>query len=57
VIDALLSVNTQLGTTTLIITHNATIQNVADRVLSFADGQICGIRINEKRRSASELSW
>jgi putative ABC transport system ATP-binding protein len=57
VIDALLGVNTQLGTTTLIITHNATIQDVADRVLSFADGQISGIRINEKRRSASELTW
>src|SRR5215203_3269324 len=33
VIEALLSINAQLGTTTLIITHNATIQEVADRVL------------------------
>jgi putative ABC transport system ATP-binding protein len=57
VIDALLGVNAQLGTTTLIITHNASIQDVADRVLSFADGQISGIRRNEKRRSVSELSW
>src|SRR6516164_4254251 len=57
VIEALLGVNAQLGTTTLIITHNATIQDVADRVLSFADGQISGIRKNERRRSVSELSW
>jgi putative ABC transport system ATP-binding protein len=57
VIEALLGVNSQLGTTTLIITHNATIQEVADRVLSFADGQISGIRRNEKRRAAAELSW
>jgi putative ABC transport system ATP-binding protein len=57
VIDALLSVNTQLRTTTMIITHNASIQDVADRVLSFADGQISGIRKNEKRRAAAELSW
>ena len=57
VIEALLSVNTQLGTTTLIITHNASIQDVADRVLSFADGQISGVRKNEKRRAAAELSW
>src|SRR5215467_7113432 len=57
VIEALLSVNKQLGTTTLIITHNATIQEVADRVLSFADGQISGTRKNERRRSAAELSW
>jgi putative ABC transport system ATP-binding protein len=57
VIDALLGVNAQLGTTTLIITHNASIQNVADRVLSFADGQISAVRKNEKRRAASELAW
>jgi putative ABC transport system ATP-binding protein len=57
VIEALLGVNAQLGTTTLIITHNASIQDVADRVLSFADGRISGIRTNEKRRSAAELSW
>src|SRR5215475_11566074 len=57
VIDALLSINAQLGTTTLIITHNATIQDVADRVLLFADGQISGIRKNESRRAAAEISW
>jgi putative ABC transport system ATP-binding protein len=57
VIEALLGVNSQLGTTTLIITHNASIQDIADRVLSFADGQISGIRKNEKRGAAAELSW
>jgi putative ABC transport system ATP-binding protein len=57
VIEALLGVNSRLGTTTLIITHNASIQDVADRVLSFADGQISGIRTNEKRRAAGELTW
>ncbi len=57
VIEALLSVNSQLGTTTLIITHNASIQNVADRVLFFADGQISSIQKNEARRAAAELSW
>lgn len=57
VIDALLNANAQLGTTTLIITHNASIQDVADRVLFFADGQISKMRMNEARRSASELVW
>jgi putative ABC transport system ATP-binding protein len=57
VIDALLSVNSQLGTTTLIITHNASIQDVADRVLFFADGQVSRIHKNEARRPAAELSW
>ena len=57
VIEALLSVNSQLGTTTLIITHNASIQSVADRVLFFADGQISRIQKNETRRAAAELTW
>jgi putative ABC transport system ATP-binding protein len=57
VIEALLAINSQLGTTTLIITHNASIQDVADRVLAFADGQISGTRRNEKRRAAAELAW
>jgi len=57
VIEALLSVNAQLGTTTLIITHNASIQDVADRVLLFADGRISGARKNETRRAAAELTW
>jgi putative ABC transport system ATP-binding protein len=57
VIEALLSVNRQLGTTTLIITHNASIQQVADRVLFFADGQISDERKNQRRTTAKELVW
>ena len=57
VIEALLKVNEQFGTTTLIITHNASIQDVADRVLFFGDGQITRERRNERRRQAAELSW
>ena len=57
VIEALLSVNAQLGTTTLIITHNASIQGVAHRVLFFADGQITRIQTNETLQPAAALSW
>ncbi len=57
VIEALLSINSQLGTTILIITHNASIQDVADQVLFFADGRISGSRENVTRRAASELKW
>jgi putative ABC transport system ATP-binding protein len=57
VIEALLHINAQLGTTALLITHNATIQEVAHRVLSFADGQISGVRTIELRRAAADLSW
>ena len=57
VIEALLSINSQFGTTTLIITHNASIQDVAHRVLLFADGRISRTRENATRRAAAELSW
>ena len=57
VIDALLTINAQLGTTTLIITHNASIQGVAHRTLFFADGQISRMQTNETRQPAAALSW
>jgi len=57
VIEALLAVNEQLGTTTAIITHNASIQGVADRVLFFSDGKISKIQKNDFRRKAAEVSW
>jgi putative ABC transport system ATP-binding protein len=57
VIEALLAINSQFGTTTLVITHNATIQDVADRVLFFADGRISRTRKNDSRKAAAELAW
>ena len=57
VIETLLRINAELGTTTLVITHNAAIQQVADRVLFFADGRISETRRNETRRAAAELAW
>lgn len=57
VIEALLGVNEQLGTTTLIITHNAAIQKLAHRVISFADGRVSGTVANERRQSAGEITW
>jgi putative ABC transport system ATP-binding protein len=57
VIEALLAINSQLGTTTLVITHNATIQDLADRVLFFADGRISRTRKNDSRKATAELAW
>ena len=57
VIEALLSINAEFGTTTLIITHNASIQDVANRVLHFADGRITRMHENKTRKIAAELSW
>lgn len=57
VIEALLKVSAELSTTTLIITHNAVIQDVADRVFFFADGNISHIQRNSTRRRAADLVW
>ena len=57
VIAALTGINAELGTTTMIITHNASIQGVAHRVLSFSNGRISGIHENATRRPAAELTW
>lgn len=57
VLEALEKVNRELGTTTIIITHNAGIAQMADRVISMADGNISDIKMNERRRPARELSW
>ncbi len=57
VLKALSQVNTQLGTTTVIITHNADIARMAERVLWMQDGQITRETQNEHRISAEELSW
>jgi len=57
VLEALEKVNRELGTTTIIITHNAGIAQMADRVVSMADGQISHVKENERRRPARELSW
>jgi putative ABC transport system ATP-binding protein len=57
VLEALVRANEDLGTTTLVITHNAVIADMADRVISLADGRIAGERVNAARRSPGELVW
>ena len=57
VLEAILTVNRSLGTTTVLITHNAVIADIAHRVLHFADGRIVETRVNASRRAPAELSW
>ena len=57
VLEALQRVNRELGTTTAVITHNAGIGQMADRVIRLADGRISEAHVNETRLSPSELSW
>jgi putative ABC transport system ATP-binding protein len=57
VLDALARVNRDLGTTTLVITHNAGIAAMADRVVRVTDGRITGIERHTQKVSAATLSW
>lgn len=57
VLEAIARINRELGTTTAVITHNAAIAQMADRVISLSDGQIARIDENATKRSAAELEW
>jgi putative ABC transport system ATP-binding protein len=57
VLEAISRINRELGTTTAVITHNAVIADMADRVISISDGKIVHVRCNAAKRAASELSW
>jgi putative ABC transport system ATP-binding protein len=57
VLEALTSVNRDLGTTTAIITHNAAIGRIADRVFYFTDGRISNTVVNASRARSDEIEW
>ena len=57
VLEALASVNAALGTTTVVITHNAAIASMADRVIRLADGRVSAIEDRTEKLSPRELSW
>lgn len=57
VLEALTEVNRATAATTLVITHNAAIQAIADRTLRFADGRIVSETVNTDKRRPSEVSW
>ncbi|PCJ92240.1 MAG: ABC transporter [Hyphomicrobiales bacterium] len=57
VLEALAHVNETLGTTIAIITHNAGIQAIAHRVISFMDGRISQVKQNTTRIRPNEVVW
>jgi putative ABC transport system ATP-binding protein len=57
VLEVLAYANRELGTTTAVITHNAAIAGMADRVIRMRSGAIAEIVRNEQRRPPAELSW
>jgi putative ABC transport system ATP-binding protein len=57
VLEVIERVGHELGATTALITHNAPIAQMADRVIRMSDGLIRGIEPNAKRARAAELRW
>lgn len=57
VLQAIARANRELKTTTALITHNAAIAAMADRVIRFADGAIGGIERNARKAAAEDVSW
>ena len=57
VLQVLQDVNRELGTTTAVITHNAAIAGMADRVIRMGSGLIVDVRTNARKISPEELSW
>jgi len=57
VLEVIAKINEELGTTAIVITHNAAIAGMADRVLRLADGRLVADERNPHRITPSELSW
>jgi putative ABC transport system ATP-binding protein len=57
VLEAIARANQELGTATAVITHNAAIAGMADRVVRLSDGHVSGLEVNPRKISPHELSW
>ncbi|WP_083774470.1 ABC transporter ATP-binding protein [Desulfurivibrio alkaliphilus] len=57
VLEVLQRINREVGTTTVLITHNADIARMAHRIIHVSDGRISQLEINENPCPASELHW
>jgi putative ABC transport system ATP-binding protein len=57
VLEALARVNQQLGTATAVITHNAAIAAMADRVVRLADGRVASVERNVRKTPVRDLKW
>ena len=49
--------NRELGTTTVVITHNAAIASMADRVVRLADGRVVSVEDRTEKLAPKELEW
>lgn len=57
VLEVIARINREFGTTAVVITHNAAIAHMADRVIYLGDGRIQRVEDNARKLSPAELSW
>jgi putative ABC transport system ATP-binding protein len=57
VLEAIEQVNRELGTLTVVITHNASMAGMADRVIFLSDGRVQQINVNQRRIPVATLQW
>lgn len=57
VLRAIERINRELGTTTAVITHNASIADMADRVITLSGGRVGATRVNPNPVAATQISW
>jgi len=57
VLEALYQINRELGTTTVVITHNAVIADIANRVIRISDGRVSEVQVNEAPLTPDQLHW
>ena len=57
VLEAITDVTAQVGATTMIVTHNAVVAGIADRIIEFSVGAVAQLREYPAKRAPSELSW
>ena len=55
--DLIAKINAELGTTAMVITHNAAISGMADRVLRLGNGRIVGEEKPARKLTPAEISW
>jgi putative ABC transport system ATP-binding protein len=57
VLAAIARANRETGATTIVITHNAAIAGMADRVLRMSSGRLAGVEVNQRKLSPEDLVW
>ena len=57
VLDALVDINKRFQSTTLVVTHNADVARLGDRVVRFLDGRIRTVEVNAERAAPADLVW